>query len=109
MKRGIIFLQRTLKAILNGSLFLQIHLDKHLLKFVVVMFMGLLTIWTSLLIDNTLTKVKRNNDIIKEQQNIIAAKTFQLSEISCRSKLEDLLEEQGSSVCPPEKPAKRLK
>lgn len=109
MKRVMIFLQRTLKAILNGSLFLQIHLDKHFLKIMICMFMGLLTIWTSLLIDNTLTKVKRNNDIIKEQQNIIAAKTFQLSEISCRFKIEDMLEEQNSRVCPPEKPARKLK
>ncbi len=109
MKRGLIFLQRILKAILNGTLFLQIHLDKHFLKIMICMFMGLLSIWTSLLMDNTLTKVKRNNDIIKEQQNIIAAKTFQLSEISCRYKIEDMLKEQDSHVCPPEKPARKLK
>lgn len=109
MNRFLSATGRILKAVKNGSLVLQLHLDKYFVKTVICIAAGLLAIWTSLLIDNTLTKVKRNNDIIKEQQEIIAIRTFQVSEINRRSRMEELLKQQGSKVCAPEKPAYKVK
>ncbi len=97
------------KSIWNGSLLLRMHVDRYFLKIVIFLAMAMMAIGTSLAIDNTLIKVKRNNDTIKEQQNVIAMKTFQLSEITRRSTLEQRLTEQGSKVRNPEKPAFEIK
>lgn len=97
------------KSIWNGSLLLRMHVDRYFLKIVIFLAMAMMAIGTSLAIDNTLIKVKRNNDTIKEQQNVIAMKTFQLSEITRRSALEQRLTEQGSKVRNPEKPAFEIK
>ena len=56
-----------------------------------------------------MTTVKRNNDILKEQQTDLAIKTFELSELSRRSTIEDNLERLGSKARKPEKPAKQLR
>ncbi len=97
------------KSIWNGSLLLRMHIDRHILKITIFLAMMMMTIGVSLLIDNTLTKVKRNNDIIKEQQSVIAMKTFQISEITSRSALDKRLESAGSKVRNPEKPAFEIK
>jgi hypothetical protein len=109
MNRHIHFLGEVGKSIWNGTLLLRMHVDRHFLKIVICLTMGMLAIGTGIAIDNTLIKVKRNNDIIKEQQNVIAMKTFQLSEITRRSTLEQRLTEQGSKVRNPEKPAFEIK
>lgn len=102
-------LKNILKAIVNGSLMLQLHLDKHFIKVIVCMGMCLLTIWISLLIDNTMIKVKRNNDTLKEQQNELSLKAYQLSELTRRSTIELRLENMGSEIKKPAKPAKELR
>ena len=102
-------LRNILKAVINGSLMLQLHLDKHFIKVIVCMGMCLLTIWISLLIDNTMMKVKRNNDTLKEQQKELSRKAYQRRELTRRSTIELRLENMGSEIRKPEKPAKELK
>lgn len=102
-------LKNIFSAIIKGRLMLRLHLDRHFIKMLVCMFFCIMTIWISLLIDNTMTTVKRNNDILKEQQTDLAIKTFELSELSRRSTIEDNLERLGSKARKPEKPAKHLR
>lgn len=102
-------LKNIFSAIIKGRLMLRLHLDRHFIKMLVCMFLCIMTIWISLLIDNTMTTVKRNNDILKEQQIDLAIKTFELSELSRRSTIEDNLERLGSKARKPEKPAKQLR
>ncbi len=101
----LILIKNILQAIKNGTLLLRLHLTKHFIKILICMFMCAVTIWFSLLIDNSLTKVKKNNDILKKQQNEITIKTFQLSEINRISSIDKKLENMGSKVRRPEKPA----
>ena len=68
-----------------------------------------LTIWISLLIDSTLTKVQRNRKTIEEQQNEIAVLTYELSKATRRTEVERKLEILGSDLRDATKPAKQLK
>ena len=107
MKAFAIF-KNILQAIIEGKLILRMHLNRHFIKILYCIFMCAITIWVSLLIDSSLAKVKRNNDILKNQQYEIAIKSFELSQIDCMSKIENTLQEMGSPVKKPEKPAVKL-
>ena len=107
MKAFAIF-KNILQAIIEGKLILRMHLNRHFIKILYCIFMCAITIWVSLLIDSSLAKVKRNNDILKNQQYEIAIKSFELSQIDCMSKIESTLQEMGSPVKKPEKPSVKL-
>ena len=61
------------------------------------------------MIDSSLAHVKRNNDIIKEQQYELAIKSFELSKIDCVSQIEITLGAMGSKLKKAEKPATEIK
>ena len=104
MKAFAIF-KNIVQAIIEGKLILRMHLNRHFMKILYCIFMCAVTIWVSLMIDSSLAKVKKNNDILKEQQYEIAIKSFDLSQIDCMTELEKNLQDMGSPVKRPEKPA----
>lgn len=97
------------QAIIQGKLILRLHLNRHFLKILFCIFLCAITIWISLMIDSSLAHVKRNNDIIKEQQYELAIKSFELSKIDCVSQIEITLGEMGSKLKKAEKPATEIK
>ena len=67
------------------------------------------TIWISLLIDSTLTKVQKNRMTIEEQQNEITILEYKLSKASRRTEVEKRLESLGSELRDATEPAKQIR
>ena len=65
-------------------------------------------IWLSLLTENTMAKVEENKEVLEELEIENAQLTYEAAKAERRTTVELRLEELGSQVTEPEKPATRL-
>ena len=103
------FLGRSFKAILKGEFLLRMQVDKvfpHILWFFALMWVS---IWLSMKIDATLIRVEQNKRILGDLEIYHAEKTEALVRLNRFSTIQYKLEEMGSKVGLPEKPATVLK
>lgn len=102
-------LKNSVQAILKGEFLLRLNIGRYFIHIASCCTVVALTIWISLLIDSTLTRVQRNRKTIEEQQNEIAVLTYELSKATRRTEVERKLEILGSDLRDATKPAKQLK
>ena len=102
-------LKNSVQAILKGEFLLRLNIGRYFIYIASCCTVVALTIWISLLIDSTLTKVQRNRKTIEEQQNEIAVLTYELSKATRRTEVERKLEILGSDLRDATKPANQLK
>lgn len=98
-------LLNSLKAIFKGEFLLRLRLGDYLLHITWCFFIVALTIWLSLMIDKTMTKVERGKAILTEQKEEIAQREFELERITSRSAVLTKLEEMGSPLREPQQRA----
>ena len=82
--------------------------DKVFLQIVYTFMLFWVMIMLNILVENTLSKVERNNDILTELQIYHTEKMVQLASMGRITKTEELLDNKGSKVCLPKKPAFRI-
>lgn len=102
-------LKNSFQAILKGEFLLRLNIGRYFIHIASCCAVAALTIWISLLIDSTLTKVQRNRKTIEEQQTEIAVLTYDLSKATRRTEVEKRLENLGSDLRDATEPAKQLK
>ena len=102
-------LKNSFQAILKGEFLLRLNIGRYFIHIASCCLLVAATIWISLLIDNTLTKVQRNRLTIKAQQDTITVLTFELSKATRRTEVEKRLISMGSDLRDATRPAKRLK
>ena len=103
------FLKNSLVAILRGELLLRLNVNKYFPQIAYTFLLFALSILFSLMVDGTLGKVEQNKLTIQELERLNSQKTFELITLNRRSTVATLLEEQGSDVAEPVKPAQVLK
>lgn len=102
-------LKNSLQAIFKGEFLLRLKIGRYYIHIAWCVMVMALTIYVSLLIDNTLTKVVANNRIIEAQKTEIATLTYKTSTSTRRSEVAKRLESMGSPLKEPDKPAKKLR
>ena len=102
-------LKNSVKAIFEGEFLLRLKIGRYFINIVAVFIVITLTIYISLLIDNTLTTVERGKTVIAEQEAVIAMRTYELSSLTRRSGAVKHLRELGSILTEAEKPPIVLK
>lgn len=102
-------LVRAISDISHGEFLLRLNIGRYFIHILYLIVLFTLTIWVSLAIDSTMNKVERNKAIIREQEIELSILEFKLSEIESRKEVEARLNEMGSKLKRPAKPAKRLK
>lgn len=102
-------IKNILQSIIQGQFVMRLKLDERFPQIVVCLVMGFVAIAFSLMIENTLIKVNRNNETLQEQKDEIALKTIELSEICNMENLEKMLKAAGSDLREPAKPAREIK
>ena len=68
-----------------------------------------MSIWLSLKIEKTLTRVEENRKALQDIEIYHAQKTVELAGMGRMSKIEDMLRDKGSELTIPNKPADRIK
>lgn len=96
-------------AIVRGEFILKLKVDKYLLHIAYTFFLFAMVILFSMLVDNTLAKVERNNELLKELNVEYTEKTYELAKLNRRSTVDEMLRRQGSKVREREKEVVILK
>ena len=105
MRKALEIIKNSVWAILHGEFLLRLRIDKffpHIL-WTFLLFWGM--ILTSMMVQKTLVQVEKNKDVLSEMKIYHAQKTVQIARLGRLSTVEQLLEENGSEVTLPEKPA----
>jgi len=93
----------------RGDLLTRLRVDK-LLPYILYLFLlGCISIWMSYHAEQTMLKVQKNNETIKTLKIYNAQKTYEIVSLNRIATVERMLEELGSEVKAPEKPADVLK
>lgn len=95
-------------AILQGKLLLKLNATRYFIHILYTFFIFWISIWLSLKIEKTLTRVEDNREVLADMEIYHAQKTVELAGLSRMSKVQAMLEESGSKLTMPEKPADRL-
>lgn len=98
----------SIKAIFKGEFLLRLRIGDYFLHIAWCFCIVALTIWMSLLIDNTLTKVEKGKAVISRLDNEIAEREFTLASMMNRRQIRISLEEAGSKLEEPKQRAVAL-
>ena len=93
----------------RGDLLLRMRVDKALPYILYAFLLGCISIWMSYKTEQTMLKAQKNNEIIKTLRIYNAQMTYELVGLDRRSTVETMLEEMGSKVQAPQKPADILR
>lgn len=99
----------TIAAIWSGMFLMRIRMDRYFIHILYTFFLFWLAILIGMCVDSTLLKVEKNKDTLNDLKIYHAQKTVQIERINSISKVEELLEEQGSTLAIPQKPATTIK
>lgn len=88
---------------------LRFHVNRYFIHIIYTFFLFWVSIWLSLKIEKTLTKVEDNRKTLEDMEIYHAQKTVELVRLGRMSVVQEMLEEKGSDVAVPEKPAERIK
>ncbi len=105
MRKALEIINNSVWAILHGEFLLRLRIDKffpHIL-WTFLLFWGM--ILSGMMVQKTLVKVEKNKSVLSEMKIYHAQKTVQIARLGRLSTVEQLLEDNGSDVTLPEKPA----
>ena len=89
----------------RGDLLTRLRVDRLLPYILYLFFLGCFSIWLSYQAEQTMLKVQKNNETIRTLKIYNAQKTYEIVGLDRIATVERMLEEAGSSVKAPEKPA----
>lgn len=92
-------------ALGRGDLLTRLRVDRLLPYILYLFFLGCISIWMSYQTEQTMLKVQKNNEAIRTLKIYHAQKTYEIVGLDRIATVEKMLEESGSKVKAPEKPA----
>ena len=93
----------------RGDLLLRMRVDKALPYILYAFVLGCISIWMSFMTEQSMLKVQKNNETLKTLKIHNAQMTYELVGLDRLSTVENLLDDMGSKVKAPSKPADILK
>lgn len=105
----LLWIKNAALATIKGEFLLRMRASRYFIHIIYTFFLFWVSIWLSLRIEKTLTKVEENRKALADVEIYHAQKTVELAGLSKMSKVQRMLEESGSKLTMPSKPADRLK
>ena len=103
------WLKNAFLAAIKGEFLLRLHISKYFIHIIYTFFLFWVSIWLSIKIEKTLTKVEDNRKVLQDTEIYHAQKTVELVGMGKMSKVEEMLKEKGSALAIPTKPADRIR
>jgi hypothetical protein len=97
------------RSILKGELLVRLHADKALPEILYLFVLVWLSIFLNIKIEKTMAEVETNKERLQETEIHHAQKTVEFVSLGRLSTVKGLLEEKGSDVGIPNKPADVIK
>ena len=104
-----LWIKNAFLATIKGEFLLRLHVNKYFIHIIYTFFLFWVSIWLSLKIEKTLTRVEENRKALQDIEIYHAQKTVELAGMGRMSKIEDMLRDKGSELTIPNKPADRIK
>lgn len=95
-------------ATIKGEFLLRLHVSRYFIHIIYTFFLFWVSIWLSLKIEKTLTRVEENRKVLEDVEIYHAQKTVELAGLSRMSKVQKMLEDSGSRLTMPDKPADKI-
>lgn len=105
----LLWIKNAALATIKGEFLLRMHASRYFIHIIYTFFLFWISIWLSLKIEKTMTRVEENRKTLADVEIYHAQKTVELAGLSKMSKVQKMLEESGSKLTMPAKPADRLK
>lgn len=102
-------LKEILKSVGRGDFLERMRVDKLFPYILYTVFIGIVSIWLSYKAEKTMLRVEVNKDRIESLKYAHANKTCEIIGLSRISTVEKMLEESGSELRIPERPAYTIK
>ena len=103
------WLRNAFLAAIKGEFLLRLQVSKYFIHIIFTFFLFWVSIWLSMKIDATLTRVEQNKRVLGDLEIYHAEKTEELVRLNRFSTVQHKLEQMGSEVNLPERPATVLK
>ena len=103
------WLKNAFQAMIKGEFLMRLHINKYFIHIIYTFFLFWVSIWMSLKIEKTLTRVEEKRKVLQDIEIYHAQKTVELESMGRMSKIEQMLQEKGSTLAMPVKPANRIK
>lgn len=105
----LLWLKNAAIAIVEGKFLLRIQANRYFIHIIYTFFLFWVSIWLSLKIEKTLTRLEDNRKALADVEIYHAQKTVELAGLSRMSKVQRMLEESGSKLAMPAKPADSIR
>ncbi len=106
---GINTAMSILKSIISGDILLRLRVDRLFPYILYAFVLGFISIWMSYKMEQTMTLAEKNRKELETLKIYHAQKTCEYVGLDRISTVEAMLEEKGSNVKAPEKPANIIK
>jgi hypothetical protein len=103
------WLKNAVLAMVKGEFLLRVNASKYFIHIIFTFFLFWVSIYLSMRIENTLTKVEENRRKLTDVEIYHAQKTIELVRAGRMSTIQQRLEDNGSALTIPQKPAERIK
>lgn len=103
------WIKNAVAAAIEGKLLLRAHADRYFIHIIYSFCLLWLSIWLSLKVEKTLTRVEENRRVLSDIEIYHTQKTVELAGYSRLSTIRAMLKDAGSNLDMPAKPADRIK
>lgn len=100
--------RNSIGAIIQGEFLIRLKFDRYFLHIIYLFFLAVVSIWIKLEIDQTMVRLEESKKELEDYKIYYAQKTCELVELDRLSTVEEMLEDKGSRLTIPEKPADRI-
>lgn len=101
-------LRNAISALFHGELLFRLKVDKFFIHILYTFLLLWLTILLDIRVEKTMAQVEKNKATLSEMKIYHAHKTVQMVSLNRISTVQEMLEEKGSAVTLPQKPATRI-
>ena len=104
-----VWMKNSVQAIIKGQFLMRLGFNKFFIHIIYTFFLFWVSIWLSLQIEKTLTKVEENQKRLEDMEIYHAQKVVELVGLNRLTTVRNLLHEKGSQVDIPQQPAVTIK
>ncbi|MBQ2565944.1 MAG: hypothetical protein II552_02150 [Bacteroidales bacterium] len=104
-----VWMKNSVQAIIKGQFLMRLGFNKYFIHIIYTFFLFWVSIWLSLQIEKTLTKVEENQKRLDDMEIYHAQKVVELVGLNRLTTVRNLLHEKGSQVDIPQQPAVTIK
>lgn len=108
-KSGRASIATVIKSIFSGDILILMRVDRALPYILFLFVLGWVNIFLNYSIEQTMAKVEKNKKILEHYKNIYADKTYEFVTAGKISNIKKMLEDNGSEVTAPTKPAETIR